>query len=189
MEFSHCPFICWTTSKKAVNTNFHSLCFHPTGNQTRVYRFSSRPSIHSTTDRCCCCCSSCCMLQWIYFAVVTALLLVLLYLLLNHGLFISLWLNSIQRFFCLSFYCFCCFAFSVVVNAITYSVLFFIVAPALTTAAVLITATILHLINSPHVHQVTLEEGMLACPKKQIYHVKMFAFCLTQNKKNAYCLL
>ena len=34
-----------------MNTNFYSHWFDPTGNQTRVYRFSSRRSIHSTTDR------------------------------------------------------------------------------------------------------------------------------------------
>ena len=31
---------------------FYCLWFDPTGNRTRVYRFSSRRSIHSTTDRC-----------------------------------------------------------------------------------------------------------------------------------------
>ena len=51
MEASHCPFTCWTSSRKAVNTNFYSLWFDPTGNRTRVYRISSRRSIHSTTDR------------------------------------------------------------------------------------------------------------------------------------------
>ena len=50
-EASHCPFNCWTSSREAVNTNFYSLWFDPTGNRTRVYRFSSRRSIHSTTDR------------------------------------------------------------------------------------------------------------------------------------------
>ena len=50
-EASHCPFNCWTSSRKAVNTNFYSLWFDPTGNRIRVYRFSSRRSIHSTTDR------------------------------------------------------------------------------------------------------------------------------------------
>ena len=34
-----------------MNTNFYSLWYDPTGNRTRVYRFSSRRSIHSTTDR------------------------------------------------------------------------------------------------------------------------------------------
>ena len=39
-----------------MNTNFYSHWFDPTGNRTRVYRFSSRRfssrrSIHSTTDR------------------------------------------------------------------------------------------------------------------------------------------
>ena len=33
-----------------MNTNFYSLWFDPTGNRTPVYRFSSRRSIHSTTD-------------------------------------------------------------------------------------------------------------------------------------------
>ena len=51
LEASHCPFNCWTSSREAVNTNFYSLWFDPTGNRTRVYRFSSRRSIHSTTDR------------------------------------------------------------------------------------------------------------------------------------------
>ena len=50
-EASHCPFNCWTSSREAVNTNFYSLWFDSTGNRTRVYRFSSRRSIHSTTDR------------------------------------------------------------------------------------------------------------------------------------------
>ena len=44
------PFNCWTSSKKAVNTNFSSLWFDPIGDRTRVYCFSSRRSIHSTTD-------------------------------------------------------------------------------------------------------------------------------------------
>ena len=34
-----------------VNTNFYNLWFDPTRNRTRAYRFSSRRSIHSTTDR------------------------------------------------------------------------------------------------------------------------------------------
>ena len=34
-----------------MNTNFYSLWFDPTGSRTRVYRFSSRRSIHSATDR------------------------------------------------------------------------------------------------------------------------------------------
>ena len=50
-EASHCPFICWTSSREAVNTNFYDLLFDPTVNRTRVYRFSSRRFIHSTTDR------------------------------------------------------------------------------------------------------------------------------------------
>ena len=45
------PLNCWTSSREAVNTNFYSLWFDSTGNRTRVYRFSSRRSIHSTTDR------------------------------------------------------------------------------------------------------------------------------------------
>ena len=36
---------------QAVNTDVYSPWFDPTGNRTRVYRFSSRRSIHSTTDR------------------------------------------------------------------------------------------------------------------------------------------
>ena len=54
MEASHCPFNCWMSSRKVVNTNFYSLWFDPTGNRTRVYRFSSRRSIHLITDRCNC---------------------------------------------------------------------------------------------------------------------------------------
>ena len=46
----HFPF-CWASSRKAVNTNFYSLWFDPTWNRTLVYRFSCKPSIHSTTDR------------------------------------------------------------------------------------------------------------------------------------------
>ena len=34
-----------------MNSNFYSLWFDPTGNRTQVYRFSSRCSIHSTTER------------------------------------------------------------------------------------------------------------------------------------------
>ena len=49
VEASHCSFNCRTSSREAVNTNFFSLWFDPTGNQTRVYRFNSRRSIHSTT--------------------------------------------------------------------------------------------------------------------------------------------
>ena len=38
VEPSHCPFYCWPSSREAVNTNFYSLWFDPTGNcQTRVY--------------------------------------------------------------------------------------------------------------------------------------------------------
>ena len=50
-EASHCPFNCWTSSREDVNSNFYSLWFDPTGNRTQVYRFSSRSSTHSTTDR------------------------------------------------------------------------------------------------------------------------------------------
>ena len=42
------PFKRWMSSREAVNTNFDSLWFDPTGNRTRVYCFSSRRSIHST---------------------------------------------------------------------------------------------------------------------------------------------
>ena len=34
-----------------MNINFYSLWFDPTENRTRVYRFSSRRSFHSTADR------------------------------------------------------------------------------------------------------------------------------------------
>ena len=34
-----------------MNTNFYTLWFDLTGIRTRVYRFSSRRSIHSTTDQ------------------------------------------------------------------------------------------------------------------------------------------
>ena len=50
VEASYCPFNSWTSSRKAVNTNFYGLWFDPTGNRTRVYRFSSRRSIHLNTD-------------------------------------------------------------------------------------------------------------------------------------------
>ena len=49
-EASHCPLNCWTPSREAVNTNFSSLWFDPTRNQTRAYRFGSRRFIHSTTS-------------------------------------------------------------------------------------------------------------------------------------------
>ena len=45
VEASHCPFNCWTSSRKAVNTNFCSLWLDPTRNRTRVCHFSSRRSI------------------------------------------------------------------------------------------------------------------------------------------------
>ena len=48
------PLIAERQARKAVNTNFYSLWFDPTGNRTRVYRVSSRRSIHSTTDRLVC---------------------------------------------------------------------------------------------------------------------------------------
>ena len=50
MEASHRPFYCWTSSRKAVKTNFSSLLFNPTGNRTHVYGFTSRCSIYSTTE-------------------------------------------------------------------------------------------------------------------------------------------
>ena len=49
-EASHCPLNCWTPSREAVSTNFSSLWFDPTGNQTWAYRFGSRRFIHSTTS-------------------------------------------------------------------------------------------------------------------------------------------
>ena len=45
------PLIAERQAGKLVNTKFYSLWFDPTENRTRVYRFSSRRSIHSTTDR------------------------------------------------------------------------------------------------------------------------------------------
>ena len=50
VETSRCPFQCWISSREAVNTNFYSLWFDLTGNWNSVYCFSSRCSIHSTTD-------------------------------------------------------------------------------------------------------------------------------------------
>ena len=47
----HCPFCCRTSCGKAVNTNIYCVWFDSPGNRTCVYRFSSRRSIHSTTDR------------------------------------------------------------------------------------------------------------------------------------------
>ena len=49
VEASHCPFN--TSSREPVNTNFSSLWFDPTVNRARVYCFSSRRSIYTTTDR------------------------------------------------------------------------------------------------------------------------------------------
>ena len=46
-RLQYCPFYCWTSSKEALNTNFHSLWFDSTGNWTRVYRLNrhTRPLI------------------------------------------------------------------------------------------------------------------------------------------------
>ena len=44
-------YIAWTSSKEAVNTDFYSLRFDPTGNRSSVNRFSTWHSIHSATDR------------------------------------------------------------------------------------------------------------------------------------------
>ena len=44
---------CWTSSRKAVNSNFYGLWFDSTGNRTQVYRFSSRRSIHATSGQYC----------------------------------------------------------------------------------------------------------------------------------------
>ena len=38
-------------SREAVKINFYRVWFDPTGNRTRVYRFSNRRFIHLTTDR------------------------------------------------------------------------------------------------------------------------------------------
>ena len=42
VKASHCPFNCWTSSRRAVNPNYYSLWFERARNQTRVYRFSNR---------------------------------------------------------------------------------------------------------------------------------------------------
>ena len=44
-------FYCWKSSRKTVNANSYCLWFYPIGNRTRVYRFSNRCFIHSTTDQ------------------------------------------------------------------------------------------------------------------------------------------
>ena len=49
-RFHTVPLQCWTSSREAMNTNFSSLRFDPTGNRTRNYDFRSRRSIYSTTD-------------------------------------------------------------------------------------------------------------------------------------------
>ena len=46
---SHCPFYCWTSKMKTVITNFDTLWFGLTCNRTRVYRFSCRLLIQSTS--------------------------------------------------------------------------------------------------------------------------------------------
>ena len=51
LRFHIVTLIAESQSKKAANTNFCSLWFDPTGNCTQVYRFRSRRSIHSATDR------------------------------------------------------------------------------------------------------------------------------------------
>ena len=45
------PFDRCTSSSVAVKTNFESFRFDPSGNRARVYRFSSKHCIHSTSDR------------------------------------------------------------------------------------------------------------------------------------------
>ena len=50
-ETSYCFFNCWTWSREAVNTKFSSFWFNPTGNRTRVYRFSGRRYFHLNSDR------------------------------------------------------------------------------------------------------------------------------------------
>ena len=50
-RFHAVPFYCQTSSRILVNINFYSLWFDPHGNRTRVYRFTSRRSICSTSDR------------------------------------------------------------------------------------------------------------------------------------------
>ena len=51
VEVTQWSFCCWTSSMKAVNTNFCILWFNPTGNRTQVYRFRSRRANHSITNR------------------------------------------------------------------------------------------------------------------------------------------
>ena len=73
-------FLLQRSSRDAVNTNFFILWFDLIGNRTRVYHFSSKRFIHSTTDRsnwsccnvsdCCwcfCCCNYCCIYCWCCF--------------------------------------------------------------------------------------------------------------------------
>ena len=48
-DASHFP-IAERQTGKALNTNFYSRWFDRTGNQTQVYHFSSRVSIHSNTE-------------------------------------------------------------------------------------------------------------------------------------------
>ena len=43
--------VSFTADRQAVNTNFYGFRFDLTGNRTHVHCFSSRHSIHSTTDR------------------------------------------------------------------------------------------------------------------------------------------
>ena len=50
VEIPHYPINCWSSSREAVNSNFYSVSFDPTGIRSLVYRFSSRRFIHSTTD-------------------------------------------------------------------------------------------------------------------------------------------
>ena len=46
----HTVLLLLNVKLEAVNTNFYSLWFYPTGIRTRVYRFSSRRFMHSSTN-------------------------------------------------------------------------------------------------------------------------------------------
>ena len=45
------PFLLLNVKQESCDYQFNSLWYYPTENRTRVYRFSSRSSIHSTTAR------------------------------------------------------------------------------------------------------------------------------------------
>ena len=51
-EDSHCPLLMLNVKHESYECQIYSLWFGPAGNRTRVYRFSSRLFINSTTNRC-----------------------------------------------------------------------------------------------------------------------------------------